>query len=192
MSKGHASSAAGEFAPRLRQEHVEGARLLSGREALLAVLPSRGVVCEVGVWEGAFSLKILDIARPRELHLIDAELHRLDRRLFAPGREAREIVLHEGDSAERLSRFPDRYFDWIYVDADHRFEGVSRDIAAARGKVKPEGFLVFNDYIRWTRRSTEYGVIPAVNRLIIDDRWRIAFIALSESGYNDVALSRAP
>lgn len=171
---------------------MEGAQLVPGREALLAHLPSRGVVCEVGVWEGEFSLRILDIARPRELHLIDAELHRLDRRLLAPGREAREIVLHEGDSADCLGRLPDHHFDWIYVDADHRFEGVSRDIAAARAKVKPEGFLVFNDYIRWTRRSTEYGVIPAVNRLIVEDGWRIAFIALSESGYNDVALRRAP
>jgi hypothetical protein len=68
---------------------------------------------------------------------------------------------------------------------------VKRDIVAAKIKVKPGGLLVFNDYIRWTRRGTEYGVIPAVNRLIVEEDWRIVFIALSESGYNDVAVRRS-
>jgi len=178
------------FAPRLRQEHVEGARLVPGREVLLSLLPQEAVVCEVGVWEGAFSRRILELARPAQLHLIDAELHRLDLGDFSRGLETGAIVLHEGDSAGRLASFPDGFFDWIYVDADHRFEGVSRDVAVAKRKVKRDGLLLFNDYIRWTRRSTEYGVIPAVNALILEEGWRIVFIALSESGYNDVALRR--
>ena len=178
------------FAPALDQRHVEGATLVAGRKALLALLPAGARVCEVGVWEGAFSRLILDIARPQALHLIDAELHRVDRSAFAAELGDGRLILHEGDSAERLGEFPDGFFDWIYVDADHRFEGVSRDAAVARNKVKQDGWLVFNDYIRWTRRANEYGVIPAVNALMIEDGWRIVHIALSESGYHDVALRR--
>lgn len=178
------------FAPALGQKHVEGARLVPGRVALLSLLPAGAVVCEVGVWEGEFSRRILDIARPRRLDLVDIELHRVDRAAFARELAEGRVVLHEGDSAERLGAFPDATFDWIYVDADHRLEGVKRDVGVARRKVKPDGWLVFNDYIRWTRRDTEYGVIPAVNALMVEDGWRIVYIALSESGYHDVALRR--
>ncbi|MGE0214106.1 MAG: class I SAM-dependent methyltransferase [Parvibaculaceae bacterium] len=178
------------FAPALGQKHVEGARLVPGRVAMLSLLPAGAVVCEVGVWEGEFSRKILEIAKPRTLHLVDMELHRLDRVGFAKELSEGRIILHEGDSVERLGAFPDETFDWIYVDADHRLDGVRRDVAVARRKVKRDGWLVFNDYIRWTRRDTEYGVIPAVNALIVEDGWRIVCIALSESGYHDVALRR--
>ena len=178
------------FAPALGQRHVEGARLVPGRAALLSLLPTSAIVCEVGVWEGEFSRRILDIARPSRLDLIDMELHRVDRSAFAQELSEGRVVLHEGDSAERLGAFPDATFDWIYVDADHRLEGVRRDVEVARRKVKPDGWLVFNDYIRWTRRDTEYGVMPAVNALMVEDGWRIIYIALSESGYHDVALRR--
>lgn len=180
------------YAPRLAQHHLRGVRLVSDREALLSLLASGGIVCEVGVWAGAYSRKILDIARPRRLHLIDMEYDHFQWPLFEADIAAGRVVVHQADSATRLAAFPDGHFDWIYIDADHRLEGVRRDIAAARQKVKPGGFLVFNDYIRWTRRATEHGVMPAVNALACESGWRVTFLALSASGYNDIALMRSP
>lgn len=180
------------YAPRLAQHQLRNVRLVSDRDALLSLLPSGGVVCEVGVWAGEYSRKILDIACPRQLHLIDMEYDHFQWPLFEADIAADRVIVHQADSAARLAGFPNAHFDWIYIDADHRLEGVRRDIAAARDKVKPGGLLVFNDYIRWTRRATEYGVMPAVNSLACQPGWRIAFLALSASGYNDIALMRSP
>ena len=39
-----------------------------------------------------------------------------------------------------MSSFEDEYFDWVYVDAEHSYEGVLRDAHAAAGKIRPGGF----------------------------------------------------
>ena len=41
------------------------------REQMLAHLPQGGTWCEVGVFSGAFSRKIIDIVAPQKLHLVD-------------------------------------------------------------------------------------------------------------------------
>jgi hypothetical protein len=51
--------------------HVENAKLLANRNALLKVLPKNGVVAEIGVDEGDFSEMILECCNPRNLHLVD-------------------------------------------------------------------------------------------------------------------------
>ena len=61
-----------------------------------------------------------------------------------------------------LSGFPDAHFDWIYVDADHSYEGLLRDANAAATKVKPGGFLVFNDFAHADPFLGAYGVQRAV------------------------------
>ena len=55
----------------LDQRHLDGCLLINNRTNLLARLPKEGVVAEVGVAEGNFSRQILEVARPRTLHLID-------------------------------------------------------------------------------------------------------------------------
>jgi len=40
--------------------------------------------------------------------------------------------------------FPDGYFDWIYIDADHSYSAMSNDAAVCASKLRPGGFLVFN------------------------------------------------
>ena len=37
--------------------------------------------------------------------------------------------------------FDDDYFDWVYVDTEQSYQGVSRDSQAVADKIKPGGFL---------------------------------------------------
>ena len=43
----------------------------SFRDEILTLIPKGGVGAELGVWQGDFSARILQIAEPSRLHLID-------------------------------------------------------------------------------------------------------------------------
>eukprot|EP00756_Hemistasia_phaeocysticola_P043797 Hpha_TRINITY_DN17368_c0_g1::TRINITY_DN17368_c0_g1_i1::g.137931::m.137931 len=55
--------------------------------------------------------------------------------------------LHHMSTVEAAKLFASESVDFLYVDALHTYEGVTADLAAWHPKVKPEGFVVFNDYM---------------------------------------------
>jgi Methyltransferase domain len=179
-------------APRLEPRHVRNCRVVPDRLELLATcLPRHGVVAELGTDHGDFAEMILTLSTPRELHIVDVTLARFRTEAFAPAIARGTVRLHETDSVQALCRFPDAYFDWIYIDADHSYEGVARDLATAKTKVKPDGLLVLNDYIFWSHREfVPYGVVQAVNELCLAEGWELRFLALHPEMYGDVALAR--
>lgn len=73
-------------------------------------------------------------------------------------------------SFEAVKRFYDNYFDFIYIDADHTYEGCLQDIKDWYPKVKKGKFLLGDDYRRHkTRTGVRFGVIDAVNRFTHDN-----------------------
>lgn len=56
------------------------------------------------------------------------------------------VEFHEGTSWKVAQDFPDAYFDWVFIDAGHDQESVSRDIEAYRPKMKPGGWVTGHDY----------------------------------------------
>jgi predicted O-methyltransferase YrrM len=154
-------------------------------------LPKGGVVAEVGVGEGVNAFRILDGSRPRELNLVDKDFSHLHRHRFEAGLRDGTVRLHERDSATALASFPDEYFDWIYIDADHSYDGIRRDIEQAKRKVKHDGLLVFNDYLLFSHKEfVSYGVVAAVNELCVTDGWELRYFALAPHMYCDVAIGR--
>jgi hypothetical protein len=130
------------------------------REFLLRRMP-RGAVCaEIGVKTGAFSEEILRIAKPSRLYLIDPWLPDPNR-LVKPSPEkryqmtrdrlARQIndgtaIIVRERSRDAVTHFADAFFDWIYIDGDHRYEAVKRDLEDYFPKVKPRGLMLCDDY----------------------------------------------
>jgi predicted O-methyltransferase YrrM len=178
--------------PTLPERYLENCRLLQNREAILYRMRVRSITAEVGVLTGRFSKSILDICQPSKLHLIDTQLHRFAvHEKFKAEIDTGVIHLHEGDSSSIIAEFPDGYFDFIYIDADHSYQGVKRDIQAAKSKVKERGFLIFNDYTYWSPvECLRYGVMQAVNELCLEEDWEIIYFALEPYMYCDVALRR--
>lgn len=56
---------------------------------------------------------------------------------------------------------PDKHFDYVFIDADHSYEGCMADIVAWKSKVKPGGWLCGHDYDN--RYHPEFGVKKAVD-----------------------------
>lgn len=50
-------------------------------------------------------------------------------------------------SVVAASTYPDLHFDFVFIDADHSYEGASSDISAWAPKIKPGGWLCGHDYM---------------------------------------------
>jgi Methyltransferase domain len=188
--------------------------LVSSRVAALSLWPHDAVIVEVGVGLGDFSQEILRICRPRRFIAIDSFiLHELDflwgkpirdyfgentheefyRQSFASEIATHTVALMSGDSSEMISALPDQSVDIFYVDADHSYEGVRRDLEALRSKVKPDGWVVMNDYTpaEIGLSNEPYGVIQATNEFMLTHGWEMEYFALAYVMYCDVGLRRA-
>ena len=74
--------------------------------------------------------------------------------------------LIQGDSADMAAHFADGSLDYVFIDADHSYAAVSRDIDAWRPKVKPGGILAGHDFT-----PVFPGVIQAVTERF--DAWHV-------------------
>lgn len=180
-------------APELPASKLDGCELLPNRYALIDKLPKGGVVAEVGVDRGDFSMELLTRIQPTKLYLLDIDISRLtnaailEELMSGAGR----VETRVGDSSDSLSAMADGTFDMIYIDGDHAYDGVSRDIAAAVPKLKPNGYLVFNDYTVWSATSMFHcGVARAVHEFCLKNPWKFRYLALQSMMYNDVVLVR--
>ena len=180
-------------AVRLSSMHLEGSALVHHREEFLNFVPKNGVCAEVGIFKCSFSKKILDTTSPEKLHLIDISNDSIElaSSLFPKEIESKQVELHKGDSSVLISKFPDNYFDWIYIDGDHTYEGCKKDLDAAFPKMKPEGKILLNDYIYFSSSNMEkFGVVEAVNEFCIAHNYKIKYMSLHGRMYNDVFLER--
>ena len=165
--------------------------VLPDRLHLIKNLPRRGRVAEIGTFRGQFARAMIEACDPEELHLFDLTFEHLAHDYFDPLVAQGRVRLHVGNSSATLSAFPDHYFDWIYIDGDHSYDVVSRDITVAKTKIRHDGYLVFNDYTTFSPLELiQYGVQRAVNDLCLTEDFEIIYFALGDHGYHDVCLRR--
>ncbi len=134
---------------------------------------------EVGVQEGVFSETLRSTWKGNELYLIDRWKYENDYKDIAniPDEKQKEFYLSvvkkfaddrtvhiiRKDSVAAAEQFPDGYFDWIYLDADHSFEGCSKDLNAWYPKLKTGGILAGHDYFDGVFIGGEFGVKSALD-----------------------------
>jgi SAM-dependent methyltransferase len=179
-------SAGWRLSAAIDQGLLDDCRVVQDRRALVDRMPKGGIVAEVGVETGRFSAHILASAQPAELHLLDLTFAATQPDVLAHP----AVTLHEGASADVMARFPDNHFDWIYIDGDHSHAGVAADLAVAARKVKPGGFLVFNDFAIIDPEFGRYGVHNVVSEFVATSRWQVRFLALSPDTLYDLAIER--
>ena len=104
----------------------------------------------------------------------------------------RPVTIEIGKSGwHTLPKYPDGYFNMIYIDGDHEYEGVKIDADLAKQKLNNDGVLIFNDYIMYDHiAGIDYGVIPVVNELVVNEGWEVIGFALNMWMFCDIAIRR--
>lgn len=154
------------------------------RGKLLRSLPKGARVAEVGVWEGAFSKRILEICEPVELHLIDPWLYQPEFANTGFGRKKNEdlmevkyqdvvnsfkddprVKVHRAMSDVALAALPDASLDWVYLDGNHNAPFIDNDIAQSLKKVKHDGIIAGDDF-NWMSDAQGAPVKRAVEAMV--------------------------
>lgn len=140
-------------------------RVFKTRNDMLLYFAKDMRMAELGVFKGEFSKILHETCQPSELHLVD-----LYEGIFTSGdkdgknyqtvnlkEEMDKISIYYSDYPEVrvvksstndfLNSFEDEYFDFIYIDADHSYEGVTSDLELSYQKIKSGGFICGHDYI---------------------------------------------
>jgi precorrin-6B methylase 2 len=169
---------------------LESAKLFPNREKMLSDFLQDGwTVIEVGSQEGKFAEFLHGSAKLSELTVIDINVSLIQKR--AKLTKLNNVRILEGDSSKILESLPKNSADLIYIDGDHSFDGVTKDIVAAIPILKENGLLVFNDYTSWSYlEHIPYGVAQAVHDLLDTGIWEVRGFAFHPWMYHDIALSR--
>lgn len=69
--------------------------------------------------------------------------------------------MHIGLSHQVAWSYKDEYFGLVYLDADHSYEGVMKDLNAWFPKLVPGGIMAMHDFL-----APEYGVKKAVEDFV--------------------------
>jgi len=171
----------------LQETHLEHARLITDRKALLQLIPKNGIVAELGVASGDYTSQILNISTPEKLHLIDIwHSERYNETLFnnvstkfSSELSAGQVQIHRKLSTEAVDDFPDDYFDWIYIDTTHCYKGTKAELELYASKIKPGGIIAGHDYTMGNWNSLyRYGVMEAVHEFCVSHGWRMKYLTM--------------
>jgi hypothetical protein len=192
--------------------HLSDLKAYPDRKSMISSFGPGGTAAEIGVARGDFSQDILTMARPDHLVLIDywkegrrghgvapvggartmqegSDLAYVKSR-FASEIEAGTVRLLRDWSWDGLTQLEDNSLDWVYIDAGHDFDSVSKDLEAALPKLKPGGIIAGHDYVRWGRFGYRCGVIEAVAKFCIEHEFKIVGLTFERQYPPSYALRR--
>lgn len=158
---------ANKITPETEALRVKAPKRHKNRIKMLEMMPKHGRCAEIGVWNGGFSGVILEVTQPTELVLIDPwdllsaqgkeewthkkhQNNEFMRGMFdnvsANYAHLPNVSIRKGFSADVLATYPDNYFDWLYIDGNHLYEFVRKDIEVSFKKVRHGGIIAGDDY----------------------------------------------
>lgn len=162
---------------------------------LFKELPQGSIGAEVGVWRGYFSSDILSLPNINRLYSIDTWGPYLDEDQVANESEARanlrpyeyRSVVIKKPSTE-VTGLP--LLDFVFIDADHTYEGCYADLRHWSKALKPSGVLMGHDYTNSAEaKAMNFGVVDAVEDFCERYGWEIE--ALTDEPWASYRLVRS-
>jgi hypothetical protein len=94
------------------------------------------------------------------------------------------VKIFRGYSFDVVKQFSDNFFDLVYIDADHTYEGCFGDINDWYPKVKPGGLLCGDDYVKIAGRTgIKLGVIEATQEFVKINNLHDYFFEFPRNGW---------
>ncbi|NDB66216.1 MAG: class I SAM-dependent methyltransferase [Euryarchaeota archaeon] len=78
------------------------------------------------------------------------------------------VHVHRMSSDDWFSKQEDNYFDWVYLDGDHSYAGVLRDLNNSLRVVKKGGLILGDDYAWPFQKHGKPGVTAAVDQFVLE------------------------
>jgi hypothetical protein len=157
-------------------------------EFVSSLIKPGDVGAEIGVNMGVFAYHVLLPRQPSQLYLIDPWVYGLQADVeLDPTPEKQQfrdleyqsvcgvfarysnVEIVRMKSEEAFVRFADESLDYVYIDGEHSYDAVTRDLTNYLPKVKVGGFLIGDDY-GWT------GIGPAVQAFLALHQEELLFL----------------
>lgn len=129
------------------------------------------ICAEIGVWIGENAQDMLTVDPEMELYAIDAytniaitddtsqgtpeEVKEKARKRLAPFGDRVKFIYKQSEDA--YEDYPDEFFDYVYIDGDHSYFSVYRDMKLWWPKVKQKGMIAGHDV-----------GMPSISKAVID------------------------
>ena len=136
---------------------------------------------EIGVLKGENAISIKEALNMERLYLIDIwdeYLHEektktLNFFKYYEGvkkifKDYKNVIIIRGDSIEVAKTIKNNSLDFVYIDGNHDYEFVKKDIDVWYHKVKKGGYICGDDYCKSWK-----GVIKAVNEFIEKNNFKL-------------------
>lgn len=141
------------------------------------------IFIEIGSYQGASACylanKIKESGKNIKLFCIDTwnPKDSNERRLIPKDKLLKEIFIEncnkldlyintiDADSITALNTFQDKSVDFIFIDGDHSYEQVYKDIIIGLKKIKVNGWLGGHDYPNYSVKKAVYDTIGNINEI---------------------------
>lgn len=146
---------------------------------MISILPEGGTFIEVGVYEGKsfayFIVEAINAGKKLTCVAVDAfPWEGLEAKFVSNMTPLKDnYVYFTAESSEATRHFPDKCVDLLFIDANHTYEFVKRDIQKWLPKMKPGSIMAGHDYGRDDYRPYQ-GVYDAVNEMFsgkVDEKY---------------------
>jgi hypothetical protein len=187
----------------ISQEQLNNAKLYSTKFEFIKHIPKGGHILEIGTLGGDYAEPLL-AAEPASLDLLDTfdskdweGSTRFTRQthydyIKNKFKDNPEVSLLRGYTDKILPSLTKKY-DYIYIDADHNYAQVKKDLANSIPLIADGGIIGFNDYIYDDRYYNVYGVIQTVCEFLDENKdWEVIGFALQEEMYADIYIRKCP
>ena len=137
------------------------------RKDILKLFPQNMTIAEIGTDKGTYASCINYKTKPKELFLIDCWEHiisdsvysKLDpvnskdekqneKYVFVQNRfkKFQNVKIIRQFSYDAIKHFDDKFFDCVYIDGDHSYDGCLNDLRLYHTKIKDDGFIWGHDF----------------------------------------------